>query len=137
VSKSRQALRRIDRAAYRAANTTQEIVMPNYMLLLYAPETAREERTEADLPAWQALLAGLTEEGVLVGNNRLRGADAATTVRIRDGDTEISDGPFATTKEVLVGYFALECRDLDYALKVAERVPTAHYGSVEVRPIWT
>jgi hypothetical protein len=111
--------------------------MPNYMLLFYAPETAGQERTEADLPAWQALAASLADEGVLVGANRLHGADAATTVRIRDGDTEISDGPFATTKEVLVGYFALECRDLDHALKVAERVPTAHYGSVEVRPIWT
>jgi len=111
--------------------------MPNYMLLFYASENVREEPNEDELPVWQALLASLADEGVLVGHNRLRGADAATTVRIRNDETEINDGPFATTKEVLVGYFALDCRDLDHALKVAERVPLAHYGSVEIRPIWT
>jgi hypothetical protein len=113
--------------------------MPNYMLLFYADDVAPAEQAEreAEIPVWEALLASLAEEGVLVGNNRLHGTDAATTVRIRNGATEISDGPFAVTKEMLVGYFALECRDLDHALKVAERVPLAHYGSVEVRPIWT
>ena len=110
--------------------------MSNYMLLFYTPE-APEERADrgGEMPAWEALLTSLQQEGVLVGHGRLHGADAATTVRIRNGETEISDGPFAMTKELLVGYFALECRDLDHALKVAERVPLASYGSVEVRPI--
>jgi hypothetical protein len=61
--------------------------------------------------------------------------DAATTVRVRNDETEILDGPFAVTKEFLVGYFLLECADLDEALKQAARVPLARYGSVEVRPV--
>jgi hypothetical protein len=58
-----------------------------------------------------------------------------TPVRVRDAETELTDGPFAVTKEVLGGYYLLECRDLDEALKQAARVPLARYGSVEVRPV--
>ena len=61
--------------------------------------------------------------------------DTATTVRVRNDETEIVDGPFAVTKEFLVGYYLLECADLDEALKQAARVPLACYGSVEVRPV--
>jgi hypothetical protein len=114
--------------------------MPNYMMLLYAPEASSpEEQAErdAELPVWYELLDSLREEGLLVGNGRLHAPDSATTLRIRDGETEISDGPFAVTKEILGGYFVLECRDLDHALKQAERIPVARYGSVEVRPIAT
>jgi hypothetical protein len=56
-------------------------------------------------------------------------------VRVRGSDPEVTDGPFAVTKEILVGYYLLECRDLDEALKQAARVPLARYGSVEVRPV--
>ena len=111
--------------------------MPNYMLLLYAPEGDEAEQAERDteLPVWLELLNSLRDEGLLVGNGRLHPVESATTLRVRDGETEISDGPFAVTKEMLGGYFVLECRDLDHALKTAERVPLARYGSVEVRPI--
>jgi hypothetical protein len=111
--------------------------MPNYMLLLYAQpaEGAEQADREAELPVWMELLESLREEGILRGNGRLHPVEAATTLRVRDGETEISDGPFAATKEILGGYFLLECRDLDHALKTAERVPIARYGSVEVRPI--
>ena len=111
--------------------------MPNYMLLLYAPEADPAEQAErdAELPVWLELLNSLRDEGLLVGNGRLHPVESATTLRVRDGETEISDGPFAVTKEMLGGYFVLECRDLDHALKTAERVPLARYGSVEVRPI--
>ena len=111
--------------------------MPSYMLLLYAPEGSPTEQAEreAQMPAWYELLDSLREEGLLVANGRLHWVDSATTLRIRDGETEISDGPFAVTKEILGGYFVLECRDLDHVLKQAARVPLAHYGSVEVRPI--
>ena len=111
--------------------------MPQYMLLLYAPEADPAERAEreAEMPAWTELLERLREEGLLVGNGRLQPPESATTVRIREGQTDISDGPFAVTKEILGGYFLLECRDLDHALKQAERVPLARYGSVEVRPV--
>jgi hypothetical protein len=70
-----------------------------------------------------------------VANGRLHAAESATTIRIRDGETEVTDGPFATTKEILGGYYLLECRDLDEALKQAELLPVARYGSVEVRPV--
>ena len=114
--------------------------MPNYMLLLYAPEAGSPEEQaarDAELPVWYELLDSLREEGLLVANGRLHPVESATTVRIRDGETEISDGPFAVTKEMLGGYFILECRDLDHALQQAARVPVARYGSVEVRPIAT
>jgi hypothetical protein len=111
--------------------------MPNYMLLLYAPDADAGEQAEreAEMPVWYELLDSLKAEGLLVANGRLAPVQSATTVRIRDGEREISDGPFAETKEMLGGYFILACRDLDHALKEAERVPLARYGSVEVRPI--
>jgi hypothetical protein len=111
--------------------------MPNYMLLLYAPEVGPAEQAErdAELPVWFELNDSLREAGLLVGNGRLHPAASATTVRIRDGETEITDGPFATTKEILGGYYVLECGDLDEALKHAARLPVARFGSVEVRPV--
>lgn len=111
--------------------------MPNYMLLLYAPKMgpAEQAEREAELPLWIELNDSLREAGLLVGNGRLHPVAAATTVRVRDGETELTDGPFAVTKEVLGGYYVLDCRDLDEALKQAARVPLARFGSVEVRPI--
>jgi len=81
------------------------------------------------------LNAGLREAGLLVGVQRLRSTESATSVRIRDGQTEIIDGPFAVTKEVLAGYYVLECADLDEALKQAARMPMTRWGTIEVRPI--
>jgi hypothetical protein len=111
--------------------------MPNYLLLLYAGEVGADEQAqrEAELPAWFEMNEKLEKDGVLVTRDRLFGSDAATTVRVRDGDTELTDGPFAVTKELLVGYYVLTCRDLDEAVSYAARVPLARYGSVEVRPI--
>ena len=112
--------------------------MPNYMLLLYAADAdSPEEQAErdAEMPVWWELLDSLRDEGLLVANGRLHWVDSATTLRIREGETEINDGPFAVTKEILGGYFILDCRDLDHALQQAARVPLARYGSVEVRPI--
>ena len=77
----------------------------------------------------------LREAGLLVGVQRLHSVESATSVRVRDGQTEITDGPFAVTKEVLAGYYMLECADLDEALKQAARLPMARWGTVEVRPI--
>lgn len=111
--------------------------MPNYMLLLYAPEVepAEQAEREAELPVWFELNESLREAGLLVANGRLHPAESATTVRIRDGETEITDGPFVTTKETLGGYYLLDCSDLDEALKHAARLPVARFGSVEVRPV--
>lgn len=111
--------------------------MPQFMLLLYQPEVdeAEEKKRWAEMPLWKELTDGLREAGLLVTNNPLHPVDTATTVRVRDGDTEITDGPFAITKEILVGYYVLDCEDIDEALKHAARLPTARHGSVEVRPI--
>jgi hypothetical protein len=110
--------------------------MPNYMLLLYTTEADATEQAERDAewPEWAELIKSLEDEGVLLGHGRLQSVDSATSVRIRAGETEINDGPFAVTKEMLVGYFMLACRDLDHALAQAERLPLARYGTVEVRP---
>ncbi|MCW2889852.1 MAG: glutathione transferase [Streptosporangiaceae bacterium] len=111
--------------------------MPEYMLLLYAPEA--DEAGQADrwteMPLWEAVTDSLREAGLLVANGPLHPVASATTVRVRDGEAELTDGPFAVTKEVLAGYYVLSCTDLDEALKHAARLPTARYGSVEVRPI--
>jgi hypothetical protein len=110
--------------------------MSQYMVLLYAPEVGPAEQAErdAELPLWFELNDSLREAGLLVANGRLRPVASATTVRVREGETEFTDGPFAVTKEVLAGYYVLECGDLDEALQQAARLPLARYGSVEVRP---
>jgi hypothetical protein len=111
--------------------------MSEYMLLLYAPavdEAGAAERW-AEMPVWSEVTESLREAGLLVANSPLHPVTAATTVRVRDGETELFDGPFAITKEELVGYYILDCPDLDEALRHAARLPTAGYGSVEVRPI--
>ena len=111
--------------------------MPEYMLLLYAPEAgpAEQDEREAELPVWLEFNQSLRDAGLLVANGRLHDGQSATTVRIREDEPELTDGPFAVTKELLAGFYILECADLDQALKHAARVPLARYGSVEVRPL--
>jgi hypothetical protein len=113
--------------------------MSQYLLLLYAPDgdEAEAARRWAELPRWHEITDDLRAAGVLVHNNALRPVDVATTVRVRGGERELVDGPFAVTKEVLAGYYLLDCPDLDVALDVAARLPMAEYGSVEVRPVAT
>jgi hypothetical protein len=107
------------------------------MLLLYAPDVDERGRAErwAELPAWDDVTESLRQAAMLISNGALHPVETATTVRVRDDDIEITDGPFAVTKEVLAGYYLLDCPDLDEALKQAARLPIARYGSVEVRPI--
>jgi hypothetical protein len=111
--------------------------MAQYMLLVYQSEVDAAEQAEREqtLPLFVELHRSLREAGLLVGVQRLHSAESATSVRVRDGETEITDGPFAVTKEVLAGYYILECADLDEALRQAARVPTARFGTVEVRPM--
>jgi hypothetical protein len=71
-----------------------------------------------------------------VSADRLKPATAATTVRIRNGETLVTDGPFAETKEQLGGYYVLECENIDEALQYAAKIPAAEIGSIEVRPVW-
>jgi hypothetical protein len=111
--------------------------MPEYLLLLYAPDADEAETAArwAELPLWNEVTADFAAAGQLLGNNPLHSAHSATTVRVRDGAAEITDGPFAVTKEILAGYYLLRCRDLDEAIGCAQRLPTARYGSVEIRPV--
>ena len=111
--------------------------MPNYMLLLYGPADSRpsQEEQAAEMPKWEAYTQSLQDAGVMVAGDALHGTDAATTVRVRGGETQVTDGPFAETKEALVGYYLLDCPDLDTALAHGGRAPIAEHGSVEVRPV--
>jgi hypothetical protein len=111
--------------------------MSQYMLLVYEAEVdpAEQAEREAGLPMWLELHRSLREAGLLVGVQRLRSVESATSVRVRGGDAEITDGPFAVTKEILAGYYILDCADLDEALKQAARLPAARYGTIEVRPV--
>ena len=70
-----------------------------------------------------------------MAGDALQPTSTATTVRIRDGKTLVTDGPFAETKEQLGGYYLVDAKDMDEALKIAERIPSARYGSIEVRPV--
>jgi hypothetical protein len=112
--------------------------MPQYTLLMYHP-TEKElsgEEIAAQRPLWAKFHKDLVDAGLLVANQGLDRADVATTVRVRDGETQITDGPFAETKEYLAGFFLIDVPDLDSALEWAARMPSVTWGSVEVRPAW-
>jgi hypothetical protein len=111
--------------------------MAQYLLLVYEEEVDPAEQAEREktLPMMLELHRNLREDGLLVGVQRLRSTDSATSVRVRGGETEVTDGPFAVTKERLAGYYVLECADLDEALDQAARLPMARWGTVEVRPV--
>ena len=111
--------------------------MAEYMMLVYEEEVdpAVQAERERELPVFVELHRSLREAGLLVGVKRLHSPDSATSVRVRGGETEITDGPFAVTKEVLAGYYVLDCADLDEALKQAARLPMAGWATIEVRPV--
>lgn len=109
-----------------------------YLILNYVPASnyaGAEPENDPNGPAWGAYIRSLVEAGVMVGGNALRPAQTATTVRIRDGQRQLHDGPYADTKEQLGGYFLIEAPDLDKALEWAARNPAASLGAVEVRPV--
>jgi hypothetical protein len=112
--------------------------MSQYMLLLYATEPEGEElaERESEIPTmWMELNRSLEEAGLLVAAGRLHPTTTATTVSAISGETELTDGPFAITKEALAGYYLIEAENLDQALGVAKRIPLVRYGHVEVRPV--
>ncbi len=110
--------------------------MPQYMLLIYTPVDGPPAGTDPEQSAkWFEYTQALQDAGVHVGGEALQPVDSATTVRVRDGETQIIDGPFAETKEFLGGYYILDCPDLDTALGWAAKMPNIHYGTTEVRPV--
>lgn len=110
-----------------------------YMCLLYGEEGAGPAPGSAEFGQMLADYGSATEAmmsaGVLVESGPLQPVASATTVRVRDGDTLLTDGPFAEIKEQLGGFYLLECAELDEALKWATTIPASHFGSVEVRTL--
>ena len=107
-----------------------------YMLLVYLDENclSESEREQCYVDSAQ-LTRELHEQGKYVGAGPLHPIATATSVRVRDGKRLVTDGPFAETREQLGGYFLVEANNLDEALKIAERVPAAKHGTIEIRPV--
>ena len=110
-----------------------------YMLLLYSEETAGPQPgTDEFGPYMQAFMnfdQKVKDEGKFVAGEALEPTATATTVTTASGELETLDGPFAETKEILGGFYILECADLDEALKYAAMIPTADHGKIEIRPV--
>jgi hypothetical protein len=110
-----------------------------YMLLIYENEAAGRARSKAEqdeyFGAYMAFTDDVRKKGQLKGGQPLESVSTATTVRVKDGKTLRTDGPFAETREQLGGYYIVEAKDLDEAVAIAARIPGAKVGCIEVRPI--
>jgi hypothetical protein len=110
-----------------------------YTLLIYTDEkmeaNATQEEQNTVMAEYFAFTEAVRKAGVYHGGEALHPTSSSTTVRVRDGKTVTTHGPFAETKEQLGGYYLLDCPNLDEAIKWASQIPGARYGSVEIRPI--
>jgi hypothetical protein len=111
-----------------------------YLLLIHVDETRYPEMSPQETAQLRADYGAYTDElkqaAAYVASERLRPTTAATTIRVRNGEALTMDGPFAETKEQLGGFYLIQANDLDEALAWAVKMPSARYGSIEVRPIW-
>ncbi|MBI4382393.1 MAG: YciI family protein [candidate division NC10 bacterium] len=110
-----------------------------YLCLIYEDETLWQKIPKAEAEKvfgeYFAFQDSIKKSGHYVGGNPLQPTHTATTVRVRNGKVSTTDGPFAETKEQLGGYYLIDAKDLNDALQVASRIPSARLGSIEVRPI--
>jgi hypothetical protein len=110
-----------------------------YMLLIYDDETRWASASEEDrgriFEAYGAYTQELRDSGALVAGDPLQPTASATTVRVRDDEQLVTDGPFAETKEQLRGYYLVDVETLDEAVVWASKIPSARFGSIEVRPL--
>ena len=110
-----------------------------YAFLIYANKEAYAAMTQEEYAAllqkYQVFAQEVVERGIMRGGSQLQPTNTATTVRVRNAQKLITDGPFAETKEQLAGYFVLQCTDLDEALALAENMPDVKHGSIEIRPV--
>lgn len=108
-------------------------------LCLICAETVMEGMSEADaakhLQEYTAFTEGIKRSGHFLGVNRLKPRETATTIRVRNGKVLVTDGPFAETKEQIGGYYLIEAKDLNEAIRIASKIPSARFGCVELRPI--
>jgi hypothetical protein len=120
------------------STTTKERAM-NYLCLVYSEEKKLDDMSKSESDALidehLAYDEVLRKSGYFIVAEALQPVQAATTVRVRNGKVSITDGPFAETKEQLAGFFLINARDLNDAIQVASKIPSARLGSVEVRPI--
>jgi hypothetical protein len=110
-----------------------------YLLLIYAAEPTEavpEDLMTEEMEAYNRFGQWVTERGLFRAGEALLPTSSATTVRVRDGKTIATDGPFAETKEALGGFYLIEAANLDEAIEAASRIPGATHGSIEIRPIW-
>ena len=110
-----------------------------YAFTIYGDESQRDsatpEQQQQMSQAYGALTQEMEQKGVLVAGDGLYPTATATTVRVRDGERDVTDGPFAETKEQLGGFYVLDVKDLDEAIGWAAKIPGAQFGSVEIRPV--
>ena len=110
-----------------------------YALLIYGPEPTSppdEQEMAREMAAYAGFTKDIKDRGLMEAGEALEQTRTATTVRVKDGQTLVTDGPFAETKEALGGFYLLKCKDLDEAIEVAARIPGARRGSIEIRPVW-
>jgi hypothetical protein len=112
----------------------------NYLLLIYNSEAQENSLSESDIKKlmgeYTEFTKSIVQSGAFRAGDRLRPVASASTVRIRNGKTALTDGPFAETREQLGGYYLIEAKNLDEATAIAARIPSARTGSIEVRPVW-
>jgi hypothetical protein len=110
-----------------------------YALLIYASEqdwaSQTEEESQAVNQEYMAFTKDIIDRGLMKGGEALQPTSTATSVRVRNGDTLTTDGPFAETKDQLGGFYLVDCKDLDEAIEVAARIPDVRRGSIEIRPV--
>jgi hypothetical protein len=107
-----------------------------FMALIHADRTGWEDLSEHERQAVYKRYMDFSERDEVVGGAELQPTDAATTVRVRDGDRLVTDGPYAEVKEALGGFFLFECESIDEACRLAAEIPAAERGAVEVRPVY-
>jgi hypothetical protein len=110
-----------------------------YLLLIYNTEPMEPVPAElmaGEQDAYNAFTTSMRESGQFEAGEALQPTATATTVRVENGRTITTDGPFAETKEQLGGFYLVDCRDIDEAIELAARIPGATHGSIEIRPIW-
>lgn len=105
-----------------------------YLILIYENEN-NPQPSEEEMARWFGVTEEMQKAGVMVAGEALQPTSSATTIRVRDGKTLTTDGPFAETKEQLGGFYLLDCKDLDEALGWAAKMPNIGRGSMEVRPV--
>ena len=110
-----------------------------YILLIYENEAEikarKNEENQKIFGEYMAFTQSIAQTGHYKGGNPLQPTTTATTVRVRNGKRQTTDGPFAETREQLGGYYLVDAKDLDEAIGIAERIPGARLGSIEVRPV--